>query len=53
MRQLAKTIRENEGLQVLPASTAGLIALIDYKQKVRPCPVIDTWAVLDGKGGSE
>jgi threonine synthase len=33
MRQFSKLIREKEGLQVLPASTAGLIALIQQHQK--------------------
>ncbi len=49
MRQLAKIIRENEGLQVLPASTAGLIALIDYKQK-SALPGDRYVAVLTGRG---
>ena len=33
MLSFAKMIREREGLNVLPASTAGLIALLDYHQK--------------------
>jgi threonine synthase len=33
MRAYSKLIREKEGLQVLPASTAGLIALMDQHQK--------------------
>jgi threonine synthase len=33
MRRYSKLIREKEGLNVLPASTAGLVALIDYHQK--------------------
>ncbi len=33
MRSYSKLIREKEGLQVLPASTAGLIALMDQHQK--------------------
>jgi threonine synthase len=33
MARLAKMIRSNEGLNVLPASTAGLIALLDGHQK--------------------
>jgi len=49
MRQLARTIRENEGLQVLPASMAGLIALIDYKQK-SGLPGDRYVAVLTGRG---
>ncbi len=49
MRQLTKTIRENEGLQVLPASTAGLIALINYHQKTALSA--DRFvAVLTGRG---
>jgi threonine synthase len=33
MRTYARLIREKEGLQVLPASTAGLIALMDKHAK--------------------
>jgi threonine synthase len=33
MRQYSRIIRENEGLQVLPASTAGLIALIERHRR--------------------
>lgn len=33
MRQFSKLLREKEGLQVLPASTAGLIALVDHHMK--------------------
>jgi threonine synthase len=33
MRSYSKLIREKEGLQVLPASTAGLIALMDQHQR--------------------
>jgi threonine synthase len=33
MRFYAKLIREKEGLQVLPASTAGLSALLDQSFK--------------------
>jgi threonine synthase len=33
MRKHSKLIREKEGLNVLPASTAGLIALIEYHRK--------------------
>lgn len=33
MRYFAKLIRDKEGLQVLPAATAGLIPLIDYHNK--------------------
>ena len=49
MRQLSKTLRENEGLQVLPASTAGLIAIIDYHQKTA-LPGDRYVAVLTGRG---
>jgi threonine synthase len=49
MRQLTKTIRDNEGLQVLPASTAGLIALIDFHQKTA-LPADRFVAVLTGRG---
>jgi threonine synthase len=33
MKHYSKLIREKEGINVLPASTAGLIALIEYHQK--------------------
>jgi threonine synthase len=33
MRQFARLIREKEGLQVLPASTAGLIALVTHHRR--------------------
>jgi len=33
MRQLAKLIREREGISVLPASTAGLVALLNRHKK--------------------
>jgi len=33
LTQFAKLIRDNEGINVLPASTAGLIALLDYHKK--------------------
>lgn len=33
LTQFAKLIRDNEGMNVLPASTAGLIALLDYHKK--------------------
>lgn len=49
MRQLAKTVRENEGLQVLPASMAGLIAIIDYHNKTA-LPGDRYVAVLTGRG---
>lgn len=37
MLAFSRLIREREGLHVLPASTAGLVALIDYHQK-QPLP---------------
>jgi threonine synthase len=49
MRQLARTIRENEGLQVLPASMAGLIALIDHHRKTA-LPGDRYVAILTGRG---
>ncbi len=49
MRRLAKTIRENEGLQVLPASVAGLIAIVNYHQKTA-LPGDRYVAVLTGRG---
>ena len=33
MRQFSRLIRDKEGLQVLPASTAGLIPLMDFHKK--------------------
>ena len=33
MRELSRLIRDKEGLQVLPASTAGLVPLIDFHKK--------------------
>lgn len=33
LTQFAKLIRDNEGINVLPASTAGLIAMLDYHKK--------------------
>lgn len=33
MRRFSRLVREREGLDVLPASTAGLIAMIEYHQK--------------------
>jgi len=35
MTGLARMIREKEGLNVLPASTAGLVALVEWHQQVR------------------
>jgi threonine synthase len=49
MRQMARQLREKLGLQVLPASTAGLIALMEAHQKT---PFVgDRYvAVLTGRG---
>jgi threonine synthase len=48
MRQFSRLIREKEGLQVLPASTAGLIALIQQHQKTALPP--DRYvAILTGR----
>jgi threonine synthase len=48
MLAYAKLLREKEGLSVLPASTAGLIALIDWHQK-QPLANDRFVAVLTGK----
>ena len=48
MRAYSRLIREKEGLQVLPASTAGLIALIEYHKK-SPLPADRYVAVLTGR----
>jgi len=48
MLSYSKMLREKEGLSVLPASTAGLIALIDLHQK-GPLPNDRYVAVLTGK----
>ena len=44
MRRYSRLIREREGLDVLPASTAGLIALVEYHRK-NPLPG-DRYVVL-------
>ena len=48
MLACARLIRDKEGLQVLPASTAGLIALVEYHKK-RPLPGDRYVAVLTGR----
>jgi threonine synthase len=48
MRGYSKLIREREGLDVLPASTAGLIALIDH-HKLNPLPSDRYVVVLTGR----
>jgi len=48
MRNHSRLIREKEGLQVLPASTAGLIALINKHLK-NPLPGDRYVAVLTGR----
>ena len=48
MRHFSRLIREKEGLQVLPASTAGLIALIEYHQR-KTLPGDRYVAVLTGR----
>ncbi|MBN2071692.1 MAG: pyridoxal-phosphate dependent enzyme [Candidatus Krumholzibacteriota bacterium] len=48
MAQFSRLIREKEGLQVLPASTAGLIALID-RHKKDPLPNDRYVVVLTGR----
>ena len=49
MRRFSRLIREKEGLQVLPASTAGLIALIEAHQK-EPLPGDRYVIMLTGRG---
>ena len=44
MLALAKKLRESEGLSVLPASTAGLIALLDKHERAAQPP--DRYVVL-------
>ena len=48
MRRFSRMIREKEGLQVLPASTAGLIALIEYHRR-QTLPGDRYVAVLTGR----
>ncbi len=49
MRRFSRLLREKEGLQVLPASTAGLIAIVERHQK-EPLPSDRYVAVLTGRG---
>lgn len=48
MRQLSRTLREHEGLSVLPASTAGLSALLELHAR-KPLPADRYVAVLTGR----
>ena len=48
MLQYSRLIREREGMDVLPASTAGLIALIDH-HKANPLPNDRYVVVLTGR----
>ena len=48
MRRFSRLIREKEGLQVLPASTAGLIALVERHQAA-PLPDDRYVVVLTGR----
>lgn len=48
MRRFSRLIREREGLDVLPASTAGLIAMIEQHQK-QPLPGDRYVVVLTGR----
>lgn len=48
MRRYSRLIREKEGLDVLPASTAGLIALIE-RHKIKPLPNDRYVVVLTGR----
>jgi threonine synthase len=47
MRSYARLIREREGLMVMPASTAGLVALIEGRKE--PFPADRYVAVLTGR----
>ena len=40
MQRLASLLREHEGLSVLPASTAGLAALLDPHHRDTPGPLV-------------
>jgi threonine synthase len=48
MREHARMLRENQGLDVLPASTAGLIALLDHHAR-NPLPGDRYVAVITGR----
>jgi threonine synthase len=48
MQAASRLIREKEGLNVLPASTAGLIALLDRHAK-EPVPSDRYVAILTGR----
>jgi threonine synthase len=48
MIEYARLIREKEGLSVLPASTAGLIALVDRHRK-EPLPGDRYVVILTGR----
>ena len=48
MKQMAKLLREQQALHVLPASTAGLLALLDHHAE-RPLPQDRYVAVLTGR----
>ena len=48
MLDCARMIREKEGLNALPASTAGLIVLLDHHKKV-PLPGDRYVAILTGR----
>jgi threonine synthase len=50
MKQYSRILREQQGLSVLPASTAGLIALLDRHQH-DPLPGDRYVAVLTGRKG--
>jgi threonine synthase len=48
MLATAKALKDTEGLSVLPASTAGLLALLE-RHKVEPLPSDRYVAVLTGR----
>ncbi len=48
MKQFSKMLRDREGLHVLPASTAGLIALVEQNQKT-PLPNDRYVIILTGR----
>jgi hypothetical protein len=47
MKASARMLKETDGLLVLPASTAGLLALIN-QHNIEHFPVTDMWQLLRG-----
>jgi threonine synthase len=50
MTEFSRLVREREGLSVLPASTAGLVALVDHHRRA-PLPGDRYVAILTGRRG--